>query len=252
MAAPAQVSVHADPAALADAVAAALIARLAEIQAEGRVPSVALTGGTVARLIHRAVATSVDGLDVDWSEVDFWWGDERYVDAWSEDRNAGQTRRDLLDRVDVDKARVHEMPSLDSGLTLDDAAAAYSDEVRAHGSGAFDVVMLGMGPDGHVASLFPGHPALDVDDRIAVAVTDSPKPPPERISLTFGALNRTAAVWFLVAGEEKAEAVAKARAAGADLHDVPAAGVSPLGVPGEASEPGETIWWLDETAASRL
>jgi 6-phosphogluconolactonase len=249
MAADPRVEVHEDPAALADAVASALIERLASVQAEGRVPSVALTGGTVARLIHRAVATSLDGLDVDWAQVDFFWGDERYVDAWSEDRNALQTRRDLLDHVDVDPKRVHEMPALDSGLPLDEAAAAYSDEVRAHGTGAFDVVMLGMGPDGHVASLFPGHPGLDVDDRIALAVTDSPKPPPERISLSFGALNRTAAVWFLVAGQEKAEAVAKALAAGADLHDVPAAGVSAVTRDGQ---PGETIWWLDSPASSNL
>jgi len=233
----------ADPDALADAVAAALIARLAEVQAEGRVPSIALTGGSIAERIHRAVATSIDGLDVDWSEVDFYFGDERYVDTWSEDRNALAARRDLLDQVEVDPARVHEMPASDSGLTLEDAAAAYSDTVHAHGTGEFDVVLLGMGPDGHVASLFPGHPALDVDDRITVAVTGSPKPPPERLSLTFAALSRTRAVWFVVSGEAKADAVARARRPGADLHDVPAAGV----VGRE-----ETIWWVDAAAASGL
>ena len=114
--------------------------------------------------------------------------------------------------------------------------------MREHGSGSFDVLMLGMGPDGHCASLFPGHPALDVDDRIAVGVTDSPKPPPERISLTFAALNRSRNVWFLVSGEDKAPAVAAALG-GADLHDTPAAGVT-----GEEL----TIWFLDRPAASRL
>ena len=103
--------------------------------------------------------------------------------------------------------------------------------------------MLGVGPDGHVASLFPGHPALDVDDAIAVAVHDSPKPPPDRIRLTFSALNRARCVWFLVSGEEKADAVAAALAEGTDLHDVPAAGVT-------GHE--ETIWFLDRDAASRL
>ena len=103
--------------------------------------------------------------------------------------------------------------------------------------------MLGVGPDGHVASLFPGSPQLDVDDRVAVGVTDSPKPPPERVSLTFGALNRSRCVWFLVNGEDKAGAVAHALAAGTDVHDIPAAGVS-----GEA----ETIWFLDRGAASQL
>lgn len=237
----AEARVSAGPDELAEAVAAALIERLAEVQAEGRVPSVALTGGSIAERIHRAVATSIDGLDVDWSEVDFYFGDERYVDSWSEERNALAARRDLLDLVDVDPARVHEMPARDSGLTLDEAAEAYADTVRSHGTGAFDVVMLGVGPDGHVASLFPGHPALDVDDRIAVAVTGSPKPPPERISLTYPALNRTRAVWFVVSGDGKAKAVAKARQPGADLHDVPAAGVV-------GSQ--ETIWWLDQAAAA--
>ena len=103
--------------------------------------------------------------------------------------------------------------------------------------------MLGVGPDGHIASLFPGFPQLDVDDRIAVAVTGSPKPPPERISLTFRALNRAKAVWFLVSGEAKAPAVARALADGTDLHDCPAAGVT-------GTE--ETIWFLDRAAASAL
>jgi 6-phosphogluconolactonase len=102
--------------------------------------------------------------------------------------------------------------------------------------------MLGMGPDGHVASLFPGHPALDVDDRIAVAVRDSPKPPPERISLSFSALNRSRSVWFLVTTEEKAEA-ADLAIRGADVHDVPAAGVRGR---------DETVWFLDAAAARRL
>ena len=103
--------------------------------------------------------------------------------------------------------------------------------------------MLGVGPDGHVASLFPGFPQLDVTDQIAVGVTDSPKPPPERISLTFSALNRARSVWFLVSGDEKADAVARALAEGTDLHDIPAAGVT-------GTE--ETIWFLDRDSASHL
>jgi 6-phosphogluconolactonase len=102
--------------------------------------------------------------------------------------------------------------------------------------------MLGVGPDGHVASLFPGHEALDATDAVAVAVHDSPKPPPDRVSLTFEALDRARAVWFLVSGDGKADAVAAALAGG-DLHEVPARGVS-----GEQ----ETLWLLDEAAASSL
>ena len=94
-----------------------------------------------------------------------------------------------------------------------------------------------------MASLFPGYPQLDVDDTIAVPVTDSPKPPPERITLTFGALNRSSEVWFVVSGEGKADAVAKALADGTDLHDIPAVGVA-----GQDS----TVWFVDESAASKL
>ena len=103
--------------------------------------------------------------------------------------------------------------------------------------------MLGLGPDGHVASLFPGFPQLEVDDAIAVPVRDSPKPPPERISLTFPALNRTREVWFVVSGDGKADAVARALAADGDVHDIPARGVR-----GQ----DRTLWFVDEAAASRL
>ena len=105
--------------------------------------------------------------------------------------------------------------------------------------------MLGLGPDGHVASLFPGHPALGVDDRVAVAVPDSPKPPPERISLTFGALNHSRAVLFVVSGEEKADAAARALAPDGTVEETPARGVT--GLPGT-----DPTWHLDRPAASAL
>jgi 6-phosphogluconolactonase len=148
---------------------------------------------------------------------------------------------------------VHPMPPSDGdfGDDVDAAAAGYAAQLAAAvgassspvpGVPAFDVLMLGVGPDGHVASLFPGHPALDTRDAIAVGVRNSPKPPPERVSLTFEALNHARSVWFLVCGDAKADAVARARG-GADVHEVPAAGVS-----GE----DETIWFLDRASASRL
>jgi 6-phosphogluconolactonase len=233
------------PEALAAAVAGRLVVRLAAEQAAGRTPSVVLTGGTIAMKIHEAVVAATQGhADVDWSSVDFWWGDERYVPADDDDRNAKQARQAMLDHLDVDEHRVHAMPASDGPYdSVDDAAEAYGDEVRRHGSGRFDVLMLGVGPDGHVASLFPGFPQLDVDDAVAVGVTDSPKPPPERTTLTYGALNRSSEVWFVVAGEDKAEAVAKALADGTDRHEIPAAGVT-----GE----DRTVWFLDEAAASKL
>jgi 6-phosphogluconolactonase len=240
---PPRIEVHESADALATAIAGELLLRLADAQSSGHEPSIALTGGTIADAVHHELARLAPSAEVDWSRVVVWWGDERFVEPASDDRNERKAREAFLDLVGVDPAKLHPMPSTESAESVDEGAAAYGDELRSFGRGEFDVVMLGLGPDGHVASLFPGFPQLDVDDQIAVPVTDSPKPPPERISLTFGALNRSKAVWFLVSGEEKAPAVAQALAEGTDLHDIPAAGVS-------GTE--ETIWFLDRAAASRL
>lgn len=232
----------ADGETLARAVAEQLVARLAVIQTEGRVPSVVLTGGTIAIRIYEVMA-QVDSEAVDWTKVDFWWGDERFVPADSSDRNDRAAELALLDVVGADPARVHAMPAADEAhRDLEEAAAGYADLVRKHGAGGFDVVLLGVGPDGHVASLFPGFRQLEVDDDIAVAVTDSPKPPPERITLTFPALNRTAEAWFLVSGGGKADAVARALAEEGSVSETPARGITCH----------NRTWWLDEAAASSL
>lgn len=232
-----RIEVHDDGPALASAVAGLLVSRLAAAQAKGLEPHLALTGGSIADAIHHKVPGVPS--DLDWSKVDFWWGDERFVPRDSPDRNAGAARTAFLDPVGVDPERVHEIGSSDDFDSVADAAEAYDREIRDHGSATFEVVMLGVGPDGHVASLFPDQPTLDVDDEVAVAVTDSPKPPPERVSLTLAALNRTRATWLVVSGSEKAEAVARALAGG----DVPAARVG-------GTE--ETVWFLDREAASAL
>ncbi len=227
---------------VARAVAEQLVGRIAAVQAEGRVPSIVLTGGTIANEIYQSVA-ALPSSDVDWTKVDFWWGDERYVPADSTDRNDRAAELDLLDVVGVDPARVHVMPAADEvHPDLEDAAAAYAELVRTHLRGEFDLVLLGVGPDGHVASLFPGFPQLDVDDALTVAVTDSPKPPPERISLTFAALNRTREAWFLVTGEGKADAVARALAPDGSVAQTPARGITCE----------NSTWWLDQAAASAL
>lgn len=238
-----RIEVHDDAAALATSVAGELLTRLADAQSAGRTPHIALTGGTIAEAVHREVARLAAGTEVDWSRVVVWWGDERFVAADSSERNAVDARAAFLDVVGVRARNVHEVPSTMSAASVGDAAASYSRVLREQGDGEFEIVMLGVGPDGHVASLFPGRPALDVDDQIAVAVTDSPKPPPERVTLTFSALNRARSVWLLVSGEPKADAVARALADGTDRHDIPAAGV----VGRE-----ETIWFLDRDSASTL
>ena len=226
---------------LATAVASALLARLANAQGRGEVPQIGLTGGSIAEEIHREIARLSPASEVDWDKVVVWFGDERFVAPDDPDRNAGQAGAAFLDAVGADPANVHAMPSAADAADVDAGAAAYAETLREHGSGEFDVMMLGIGPDGHIASLFPGFPQLDFD-AITVGVTGSPKPPPERISLTLPALNRSRSVWFLVSGGGKASAVAQALG-GADVHDIPAAGVT-------GNE--ETIWFLDRGAASQL
>ena len=244
-----RIEVHEDATALAAAVAGELLLRLVDAQVDGGIPQIALTGGGIAQDLHRELARLGPDSEVDWARVEVWWGDERFVAPDSPERNALDARAAFLSVVGVPDAQVHEMPSTASAGSAEEGAAAYSQAVREHGSGAFEVVMLGVGPDGHVASLFPGHPALEVADRIATAVTDSPKPPPERITLTLGALNRARSVWFLVSGSAKADAVARALGGtgeggvAADVHDVPAVGVT-----GQ----DETIWFLDRASASAL
>ena len=241
---PPRVEVHPSADELATAVAGAFL-RLATVrQAAGDVPQVALTGGTIADRIHREIARLGPDSDVDWTRVEFFWGDERFVAPDSDERNVRQARDAFLDAIGVDPARVHEIPSTADADDVEAAAAAYAETVRSTGSGSFDLLMLGVGPDGHIASLFPGFPQLHVDDAIAVGVTGSPKPPPERVSLTYPALNRSETVWFVVSGADKAEAVGRALAAqppGVD--EIPATGVRGL---------VETTWFLDRDAASQV
>ena len=233
---------HDDADLLVGDIASALLDRLEAAQARGEVPQVGLTGGSIAEALHRELARRAADSSLDWSRVVFWWGDERFVPADSPDRNARQAREALLDHVAVDPANVHEVPASDAVATAEDAAAAYSADLREHGAGAFEVLMLGIGPDGHCASLFPGHPVLGARDAVAVAVHDSPKPPPDRVTLTFETLERSRAVWFVASGEGKAGAVARALAEDGSVEETPARGVR-----GE-----ETVWWLDEDAASAL
>ena len=235
-----RVEVHPDAATLATSVAGELIARLEAAQASGHVPHVALTGGTIADAIHHEVARLSPGSDVDWSRVVVWFGDERFVAPDSPERNAGQARRALLDAVG--HPEVHEMPSTADAADVHAGAASYAATLRDHGAGQFDILMLGIGPDAHVASLFPGDQALDAEGP-TVGVVDSPKPPSERISLTFATLNRAESVWFLASGEGKAEAVAASLATEGSVSTTPARGVTGR---------DETIWFLDSPAASLL
>jgi 6-phosphogluconolactonase len=221
-----EVAVSEDAAELSRAVASRLVRRLVELQADGRVPSMVLTGGTIADAIHRAVPKVPEHRAVDWSRVEIWFGDERFVAPDDPERNAGQAREALLARLPFDPSRVHEMPATGGAYDddVDAAAAAYAEELtRVLGTDPrFDVLMLGIGPDGHCASLFPGRPEVTAPG-LAVGVHDAPKPPPTRISLTMEMLNAADEVWFVASGEAKAGAVRDA-VDGADIGAVPAAG----------------------------
>jgi 6-phosphogluconolactonase len=246
---PPTVLVHSDPDELAAAVAARLLNHLADVQAARGEASLVLTGGTIARAIYLAVADSPDRGAVDWSRLDVWWGDERFLPSGDPERNETLARESLLDHVPVDPARVHPMPPSDGADGDDPAAAAarYAAELaRAAGpddgpAPSFDVCLLGVGPDGHIASLFPHHPAHR-DDRPVVDVHNSPKPPPVRISLSIPVIQTSREVWCVVAGEEKAVAVARALS-GADPTEVPAAA---------ARGRDRTLWLLDRAAASKV
>ncbi|SEO42346.1 6-phosphogluconolactonase [Trujillonella endophytica] len=235
---------------LARVVAEALVARLAAAQAVHGAASVVLTGGGIGTAVLRHVAElAAEPVRerVDWTAVDVWWGDERFVPAGDADRNERGAREALLDAVGVPAERVHAMAASDAGFAgPEEAADRYAGELAAAaGDGRslprFDVLLLGMGPEGHVASIFPGTPAVR-DERPVVAVRDCPKPPPTRISLGFPAITSAEEVWLLISGEGKAEAVALALG-GAPREELPAAGVH-----GRRA----TRWLLDAAAASRL
>ena len=246
------VVIHRDATLLARAVAARLITGLVDAQAARGSASVVLTGGGIGIGVLRELRDAPARDAVDWRRLDVWWGDERFLPAGDPERNETQAREALLDAVDLDPARLHPMPAAEtsgrSGGDPEAAAEAYASVLAAsarpedHGPvPSFDILMLGVGPDGHVASLFPEYPG-SYDDRPVVAVRGAPKPPPLRLSLTFPSINSARAVWLLASGAEKAPAVHLALS-GAGRVQVPAAGVQ-----GRSA----TLWLLDRTAAARL
>lgn len=226
---------------LGRAISDRLVTEIVAAQHDRGVAHVVLTGGSMGGLSLQSLPAATG---IDWSKVHFWWGDERFVPAGSADRNDVEADSAALDALPVPADNVHRVAGPDSVADAETAATSYGAAIRdAEGDGLFDVTMFGVGPDGHVASLFPHHPAQRTENAVAIAVHDSPKPPPDRVSLTFECLNRSRHVWLMVAGAEKADAVAAALTPGADRWDVPASGVH-----GTES----TTWWLDTAAATKL
>lgn len=223
---------------VAQNVATELIKQLTALLSSQPEVHLMLTGGTVGIASLSELGNHPDRDQVDFKKVHFWWGDERYLAADHADRNALQARNAFLRKIELDESKVHEFPAADSGLSLDEAAAKFAAEVEGINP-KFDIVLLGMGPDGHIASLFPGKqtPAAGVQ---VIAEHDSPKPPPQRLSFTYEALNAADQVWFVVAGADKQDAVAVAM------------GDSPGDLPvGRVHGTKSTQWFIDTTAGTK-
>jgi 6-phosphogluconolactonase len=245
-----EVLVHHDADLLADAAAARLVTRVVDAQAAAGTASVVLTGGGIGTAVLSHLCDNPARDAIDWRHLDVWWGDERFLPTGNPERNDTGAHASLLDHVDVDPSRVHPMPGPDGPDGPDPEAAArryaamLAETARPEDHApvpTFDVVILGVGPDGHIASLFPELPAV-YDERPVVAVRGSPKPPPIRLTLTLPSINNAREVWFVVAGSDKATAVRLALS-GAGPRQVPAAG---------ARGRARTLWLLDAQAAADL
>jgi 6-phosphogluconolactonase len=234
-----------DPDVLASAVSARLVTRIIDAQAARGSAHVVLTGGRIAAKVLRSVHEMAASGAIDWAKVDLWWGDERFLPAGDPDRNETQAREVLLDKLPLEASRVHAMPASDGpdGDDAEAAAARYAAELAAAaGPGLqlphFDVLMLGVGEDGHVASIFPGHPSYDFDG-VTAAVHNSPKPPPTRITLTLPTIRTAEEVWLIAAGPDKTDSIGAALD-GAKLPAAAATGVE------------KTLWLLDTEAAAKV
>ena len=220
------------------------------ISARGRF-TLALTGGTTPEKTYGLLAQPHHATQLDWSKVFLFWGDDRFVPPDDPRSNFGMASRTLLDKVPVPVANIYPMPT---GADAPAQAADYYAGTLAQFFGIpagdltppqFDLVLLGMGDDGHVASLFPGFPSLEVDDRWVVSSPPGTLPPPvDRVTLTFPVLNAARQVLFIVTGGKKSDAVHDVLEGGAARERRPAAGITPTG--------GDVVWLIDRDAASLI
>jgi 6-phosphogluconolactonase len=242
-----RVLVHSDAEALAASITARFLTKAIDLLDEREKINVVLEGGRMGVRVLETINASPARDGVDWSRVHFWWGDERWVPADHEDRNDVKAKRALLDHIDQPTECVHAFAASDSDLTLDEAAAAYAAELEAHADHdsalpIFDITFLGVGPDGHTASLFPDRAEVNERDATVVAVRNSPKPPAERLSLTRHVLNSSQRIWVEMSGADKASVLGLALA-GASYAEVPIAGIKGR---------KRTVFFVDSAAASEV
>lgn len=221
---------------VAEQVAADLLDFVSEaLQSQVRV-DIAVTGGTVG-IATLAAARSLPFNALELDRLHIWWGDERFVESTSADRNALQARNAWIKDLNIAALNVHEFPALESGVSLDEAASTFGRQFLDQDI-SFDLMLMGMGPDGHIASLFPDRTSGEGSFPV-VAEHSSPKPPPQRLSFSYDTINQARQIWFTVAGSDKADAVAKA------FGDEPA--IIPAGrIQGKE----KTVWYVDQTAGN--
>jgi 6-phosphogluconolactonase len=207
--------------------------------------SVALAGGGTPQGMYRLLAQSPRKGQIAWSSVHIFWGDERFVPPDDSDNLWRMAQETFLSALPLPAANIHPMPTV--GLTPAAAARQYAETIICFFAPApprFDLVLLGMGPDGHTASIFPGQAAVASAERLVAVVTNAPKPPPTRLTLTYKVINQAANIMFLVSGGDKAAAVAQLLTGERDRNQWPAQGVQP--------EHGRLLWLLDQAAAQGI
>jgi 6-phosphogluconolactonase len=233
-----EVQIYKDLDSVAEHVAEALVIKLAKLTSTKEKFHIVLTGGTLGIRTLQKVSSNPKLPSLNLDGVNFWWGDERFLPKKHPDRNAFQAKSALLDSLNLIPAQLHEFPEAGIGHDLDHAAAEFSKHFLNE-SPTFDLVLLGVGPDGHIASLFPGRED-SYSQQSVVAEHSSPKPPAERLSFSYAVLNSADEVWFLAAGEEKKSAVSDVLGNGS-TSSLPAAQV--IGKK-------KTIWFVDEAAVN--
>ncbi len=233
----------ADVEALSQAIAQSLAGNIKTTVAGGNPFFLVLSGGRTPRALYRLLATKYRD-EIPWAEVHLFWADERYVPPDDPRSNYRLVRETLLDRIAIPGKNVHPMPTDFSDP--EDAARAYEKILANFFSPPwphFHLVLLGLGADGHTASLFPGSPALEEKERWVVGVR-GPAEPPLRLTLTLPVLIHSKQIYFLVAGAEKAPALRRTLAGAPDLTSCPAASVQ--------SGHRAAVWWTDAAAAKLL
>lgn len=246
---PHDIQILPDQEALAGAAAARFVAFAKQRTDAGEPFRVALAGGSTPKALYTLLAAPPYHDEIDWSLVHLFFGDERCVASDSEDSNYHMVKASLLDNnPDIPPQNVHRMPA--ELPDHDQAARQYEDELRTAFALSddsqdgvsvprFDLILLGMGPDGHTASLFPHKPALHVQDRLVVATEPGLKPFVPRLTLTLPVLNAAVQVLFLVAGKDKADTLARVLNGPPDPENLPSQSVHPA--------KGHITWLLDKT-----